>query len=355
MRTLTRYVRRPGRNLVAAVAVVATLAAGGVLAASVPAAASVTDVYMRDFDGDNGSEPSGPPGTVVWESPDIRVCHHAFPVPGCSSDQALLYGQTNFVFVRLWNHGPNGSGDATGTLKLYWAYSGVGTAWGPYFEPSGDWHQFAANQYTIPDPSSTWVTVPWTVPNSPPASPADHYCLLAMWENPNDPFYQMDSSTADNVRNNNNIAQHNVNTWSFPIGPVSPVILHYNNPYLEQAISTDLTVTEPESQLAQLGGTVTVDLGSSLFERWRAAGGKGDGIRVLDNGQIQIVDLARGRISGLPLEPGEHAQITMGFSAAKPSDGPIVVDVNEFGPGNKDGTVTNLGGVEYRFTVTPRK
>jgi hypothetical protein len=89
------------------------------------------DVYMKDNAPDFGAEPSSP---TVWSSPDIRICQ----TPGCVGNQNPEYGQTNYVYVKLRNTGPNapwGNGPAAGTLRLYYTASGGGALWDIHWTP----------------------------------------------------------------------------------------------------------------------------------------------------------------------------------------------------------------------------
>jgi hypothetical protein len=150
---------------------------------------SVTDVYIRDVVGDVGLQPHL--GTPLWNSPDITVCPTAVE---CATSQWPVVGMTNYVFVKLRNPGPYGSGTDTGILRLFRTTPGGGMVW-----PS-DWTPIGAVVVTVPAGVTT-VVIPWGGVPGP-----GHFSVVARWESPNDPFFFEGPSILTNVQYNNNIA-----------------------------------------------------------------------------------------------------------------------------------------------------
>lgn len=174
--------------------VLAGLLATATAAAAGPAAeparsTTVTDVWMRDAVGDIGLQPY--PGTMVWASPDIKVCPTSVE---CATSTFPVAGSTSHIFVKLRNPGPYGSGTDSGTLRFYRTSPGGSLAW-----PLG-WVPVTSSAVTVV-PGVTTVQVPWTAVPGP-----GHFSLLAVWESPNDPLPFMTADILTNVRYNNNIA-----------------------------------------------------------------------------------------------------------------------------------------------------
>ncbi|MEV5823858.1 hypothetical protein ABUL04_20665 [Micromonospora harpali] len=150
---------------------------------------TVTDVWMRDAVDDAGLQPY--PGTRVWASPDIKVCPTSVE---CATSTFPVAGSTSYIFVKLRNPGPYGSGTDSGILHFYRTNPGGSLSW-----PLG-WMPVALRAVTVP-PGVTTVQVAWTAVPGP-----GHFSLLAVWESANDPLLLMTADTLTNVRYNNNIA-----------------------------------------------------------------------------------------------------------------------------------------------------
>ncbi|MFG1800451.1 hypothetical protein ACGFI4_09795 [Micromonospora carbonacea] len=150
---------------------------------------TVTDVWMRDTVDDLGLQPY--PGTMVWASPDIKVCPTSVE---CATSTFPVVGSTSHIFVKLRNPGPYGSGTDSGTLRFYRTSPGGSLAW-----PLG-WVPVTSQAVIVP-PGVTTVQVAWTTVPGP-----GHFSLLAVWESPNDPLPFMTADILTNVRYNNNIA-----------------------------------------------------------------------------------------------------------------------------------------------------
>ncbi|WP_229401510.1 hypothetical protein [Micromonospora okii] len=182
----------------AALTLLAGTALAGLLGATATAAPpqaepdrimTVTDIYIRDVVADLGYQPHM--GTPLWNSSDIKVCPTAVE---CATSQWPVVGMTNYVFVKLRNPGPYGSGTDTGILRLLRTTPGGGRTW-PL-----DWTQIAAQTVTVP-PGVTTVVIPWGAVPGP-----GHFSILARWESPNDPIVFEGPDISINTQYNNNIA-----------------------------------------------------------------------------------------------------------------------------------------------------
>ncbi|WP_213455060.1 hypothetical protein [Rhizomonospora bruguierae] len=330
----------------AALTAVMALAAGGTATAATgaatsganakAAAADRTDVYIRDTLDDYGLEPHGPIYSSFFNSPDVKICPSAVE---CGSHTNPVVGSTSYIFVNLRNNGPYGSGISDGTLRAYYTTSGGAANW-----PS-DWTPIGAKSLPVV-PGVTTTSIAW--PNVPSIG---HFCLLLRWESATDPMLFEGTATSINTQYNNNIAWKNANTVSAGGGVVSDRPYALANP-LPVPAAFDIAFRPIGEALP--GGKIIVDLGPQLFERWRAAGGQGDGIQVVGKSAVQVVDPYRGQLRGLPINPGERPVLKLSFSTGELLQKPYVLQIVQVGPLQKPGERYDLGGVEYTFEPIKR-
>nr|MDT0660620.1 hypothetical protein [Micromonospora sp. DSM 115978] len=333
------------------------LAAGGVLAllltvaGSGPALGAVTaaeagaagvtartDVYMRDTVTDIGIEPHSL--NPLWQSPDIRVCHT--PVY-CAASQNPIVGMTNYIFVTLHNPGPYGSGDGTGTLTVYRTTPGGGAAW-----PAA-WTAIGSLTLSVPAGTTT-VMLPWTGVPGP-----GHFCLIARWVSQTDPMTGEGPDIGPNTRNNNNIVWRNVDSVNPQPGDgVNDRPFAIGNT-LRTTTANDVLFTPFGRAFQDIGGRIVVDLGPALFERWRAGGGQGKGIRLVGQTQVQIVDPAGASINGILLAPGERLTFRISFVGGGEKGERAGLDVTQFGPDTTGARRADLGGVRYEIAPAADK
>jgi hypothetical protein len=295
----------------------------GLVAPAASATPYYRDVYVRDNFGDVGNEPSV--GSIYF-SPDIKVCWT--PVP-CAVSQQPRVGLTNYVFVTL-RRKAGALGNVDGNLHLYHSNIGGGTAW-----PAG-WTWIGVAGTSVPVGGTTvMITWPgWNVPGP------GHFCLLARWLSPADPMtFAEGVNTQTNAQNNNNIAWRNVD--SVRVFPRKPIRLPYTigNPDPTDGRQS-LIFEQPERQFA---GTVTIDLGQELAQRWREAGQKGVGVKPVSETEVLLVEPKFARIDGLALKAEERAEIGLTF-ATDVEAGPAVLQVHQV-----DAQGVDLGGAEYRI------
>ncbi|MFI5927803.1 hypothetical protein ACIA3K_17660 [Micromonospora sp. NPDC051543] len=317
-----------GAALAALLAVTAATAAPGEAPQGKAASAARTDVYIKDVAADTGIQPHS--YSPLWASPDIKVCPTAVE---CAVSQNPIVGVTNYLFVKLRNPGPYGSGIGSGVLRIYRTTPGGGATWPTH------WTQIGAASVTV-YPGVTTVTIPWTGVPGP-----GHFCLLARWVSPTDPMTFEGPSNSVNTLHNNNIAWRNVD--SVRLTPGGPRVVR---PFAIGNVTTaetrnDLVFTQPAEQAR--GARVVVDLGPTLFERWEATGKVGTGVRQVGKTEVEIVEPAKASINGLVLKPGERLEFSLAFSTDTVLTKETAFNVTQFGP-DADGTEgADLGGVQY--------
>ncbi|ACU34344.1 vWA domain-containing protein [Actinosynnema mirum] len=289
-----------------------------------------TDVFMRDQTTDNGVEVN--PNGSVWASPDIKVCP---TTADCATTYQPPVGSTSWIHVRLNNPGPYGSGTGAGTLKLYWVNPSGSTVWNE--ATGGDWTFIGQQAATVPA-GTTVVKVPWTNVPGP-----GHFCLLARWVSANDPMTHVEgANTAQNAKNNNNIAWRNVDTVR--VRPTVPGRTSFTlGNAVEKEIRTDLLFTSPGKPFVG-AGKVVVDLGRELFERWQASGGQARGIERVGESAVQVLDPKQAALIGIAVRPGERFTAGLEFHGGEPGGEYLLHVVQRLGD-------EELGGVAYQVLV----
>jgi hypothetical protein len=349
---MTRSPQRPrrarhSRTLGLKITAVAALVASFLSTASSAGAADVsdvgitaaTDVFIRDYVGDAGVEPHS---NSVWTSPDIKVC----PTPvECATSQNPEVGSVNYIFVKLNNPGPYGSGADIGSLDVYRSSPGGGTGW------SGDWTSIGGVLgLSVAASGVTTAMIPW-----PDVPGPGHFCLLARWESADDPMsFAEGPNTVLNTQRNNNIAWRNVDSVDLFAGKFETRPYALGNPGTTQ-IATDLAFTDVRNGFLAAGGRLSVDLGPDLFARWREGGGRATGVRQTGAYSFEITDFRQARFFGVLLAPRTRPEMKLQFSlGASPRKGSHVIRVNQFAPlsdGQSSRALTDVGGVEYQVNI----
>ncbi|MDQ3403225.1 MAG: VWA domain-containing protein [Actinomycetota bacterium] len=297
-----------------------------------------TDVFTRDVAGDTGAAPHAL--SPIWMSPDIKVCNTSTE---CAVSENPIAGGDSWIFVKLNNPGPGGTGTGAGTLKVYRTSLGTAASWDPV--TLGNWTFIGEDAGLVVPPGVTTARIKWT--NVP--GPA-HFCLLTRWVSASDPMTTPEgANTFTNTRNNNNIAWRNVNSVAVAPGtsPETPEVrpLTIRNP-LPTQIKTDLAFVSPREQFLAAGGRLVVDLGPELAKRWRDAGQLGVGVRLISETQVQIADPRTARIQGLTLNPKDEFTLKLLFSAATTAKlGAFPLQINQLN-GRDD-----LGGAQFDITI----
>ncbi|TDV56491.1 hypothetical protein [Actinophytocola oryzae] len=339
---MTRSQRRPRRSrgmmVTAVAALVAALLSTSSAVTAVATNAGVradTDVYIRDYVGDAGVEPHS---NAVWTSPDIKVC----PTPTeCAVSENPEVGSVNYIFVKLNNPGPYGSGADIGNLDVYRSSPGGGTGW------SADWTSIGGVLgLSVAASGVTTAVIPW-----PDVPGPGHFCLLARWESANDTMSSVEGpDTVLNTQRNNNIAWRNVDSVDLFSGRVEKRPYALGNPGRE-TIATDLAFSDVRNGFLASGGRLTVDLGPDLYARWREGGGRATGVKQVGEYSFEISDFKQARFFGVLLSPKSRPELELQFGVgASPRKGSHVIRVNQFAPLGEN-KLADVGGVEYQVTI----
>ena len=226
---------------------------------------TAADAYIRDLPADVGHEPDPVPGNM-WTSPEIWNSLDTNPGGGHENPE---FGQTNFVFVRLINAGPNQTpANISGRIHLYYAHASTGLDW------DSDWTEFG----TIPvNNLAAWNSIEDYAPFNPPGT--GHYCIVARFVSDQDPMtFAEGVSINTNTRNNNNIAWRNmniVNDVMLPEGVSNEVIVRNISREFDRL---HLGVIDFSKETFLQFGNITLFLEDELLERWFEGGAKSEGI-----------------------------------------------------------------------------
>ncbi|MGD2068857.1 MAG: S8 family serine peptidase [Gemmatimonadota bacterium] len=202
------------------------------------------DVYIRDWPGDAGVEPSSPPGGNFWATSDIVVRpadDGVFDPTDPSEASRVVRGQESWIYVRIRNAGPAPARNVSVDVRI--------TPWvGLQFVYPGDW-TLTDSTHVAPSPSlAAFAGIPaggeviakFTLT----AAQVDalwgwgglgwHPCLLARVRADNDyAFQSADTAGGKLVIRRNNLAQRNLTVVEAAAGSsqVFPVIAgHRRNP-----------------------------------------------------------------------------------------------------------------------------
>lgn len=323
-----------------------------------------TDIWLKDNDTSDiglvptiGRRPAWPPH-ATWTSPDIRVFD---PDPGPASFDSApftnpVFGQDNFVYVRVRNRGTQPTGPVT--VALYYADPATSLTF------PGDWKDgqsgipaegsitvgsILTNMQTVGTiPANGQVVVPTPFVLQPPDPSAatetqvlsdgriwGHYCLLVRTASADDPIIV--PSGWISVVDDNNIGMRNVHVYSAPPGHDFFFTFSVGRPK-----KLDEQLHEIAFDLSRLPVKTAILLETKkgkLNGRWTNAKQTSNGVRMNAGKEIP-------RLRGLELRAGERVTLRVGIktdSGMKPGDYPL--DVMQFA-GKR-----TLGGVRFILRV----
>ncbi|MDM8523055.1 DUF4114 domain-containing protein [Desulfococcaceae bacterium HSG8] len=263
------------------------------------------DVWIADGPRlDTGEEPN--PNRRVYGSRSIWVRNQQ---DNGTRHQNPIYGQVNYVYVKVQNRGTL-TAEKT-VVRLYRTNASLGNGW------PGRWEEIDGENFNDHDilnlaPNETRIiAIPWDDVPKP-----GHYCFLVRLECEQDSmtFSEETGRAIINAYNNNNIAWRNFNVISLLTKVKEEVEMEAVN--IEDHDATIDLVFEEEEHLLDNGGVVIVDLGA-LFQRWQDAEGHGENIEVLSGTEVRILTTPA-RITGILMAAGEVQVIRMRAEAYEP-------------------------------------
>jgi hypothetical protein len=205
------------------------------------------------------------------------------------------------------------------------------------------------------------IEIPWYPPN--PANYGTgplHLCLLARIEtSTSSPWGMTTPESTDvnaNTRANNNIAWRNVSVVDTFPGPLMLVNFFATNPFKREVpggLRFAAGLNRPGNEFFRVG-TVRIDLGRELGERWRAGGSAGKGFeRTNDAAQIRITQ-ADATIENIVLRPGERFPVRMIFELNRdyrPTKAGELLNFDVVQFATAEGRPFTVGGNRYQIGV----
>jgi hypothetical protein len=181
-----------------------------------------SDTMIKDWPGDNGIEPSSPPGGNFWDFSDIvtRITDdNVFNPSNPTQSKNVERGQTNYIYIQVTNNGPRDARNVTVNVRIT-PYVGL------QFVYPNDWTAVDAMHVSPTSVTNNFASVPagTTVIAKFTISSAQvedlygwqtdhpwHPCLLAQVTSDNDyAFASADLSFGNLVTRKNDFAQRNL-------------------------------------------------------------------------------------------------------------------------------------------------
>jgi hypothetical protein len=185
-------------------------------------------LYIRHNTSDDGTSHAPPLSSspdIIYKNASVADPQATYSTPASiasanESDPNILTGQTNYLYLRVWNRGAANAQNVFATV--YWSPPAT------LVTPSM-WTELGVSYYPqVPSGSTVEVTtigIPWPADQIPAAG---HYCYVATVGNNYQPAPDPDSLAAfasfqdyvDYIAANNDIAWHNFNVITVPAGQI---------------------------------------------------------------------------------------------------------------------------------------
>lgn len=191
-----------------------------------PFPAQLPALYIRHNTSDNGTShlpPLSNSPDIIYKNAPVTNPQATFSTPASlgsdsNSDSSILAGQTNYLYLRVWNRGASNAENVFATVY----YSVPASLVTPSM-----WNELGVSYFPqVPDGSTVEVTtigIPWPADQIPAAG---HYCFVATVGNNYQPAtdpttlatFASFQDYVNYIAANNNIAWHNFNITVIP-GP----------------------------------------------------------------------------------------------------------------------------------------
>lgn len=250
---------------------------------------NATDYYIRDTNDDFGVEPN-PTILPLWLSEDIWVRQQNDGLT-VREHQNPIYGQTNYIYVRLRSR--NCVPVEDGQLYVYFSKASTGLDWPKHWN---DYYEITSNgpvlagdvvanaPFSVPDDlragEERIIEIPWTNMPDPEDFDAEkhHFCILARLVSNQDPIGVEVSDLGVNGRNSNNVSWKNITILEQDpiVGPPSGSVFIRRGTQTWNEIRLNAPVL-PRHVPCQTQGSIHIALNNNLKNVWESGGEQGSG------------------------------------------------------------------------------
>ncbi len=287
---------------------------------------------------DQGGEPdAGMIPEQMWMSSGIWMHQDCVQPPGNHlTHQNPRYGQQNCLFAEVRNRG---NVSVTGAKVEFWyANASLGLTWPAQWTLIG-----TVTLTTAINPGGSAIAqAPWFPVGT------GHYCLLARISPATEPMTHPETSSIwTNVRQNNNLAWRNVNVTDCLHTPGDKVEVRVRN--FEPAPKKLTLVFTADDDFLIDGGVAILSPGSTLFQRWMDAGGKGSNFEIINGNEIRFTG-SPATFEDIPFGENEERIFNLTLRADQPMPVPGASHTYHAHLMQKIDGVT-VGGVSYTIVT----
>lgn len=298
--------------------------------------------WMMDTEQDTGLEPD--PATAsqdMWKSKAIWVRNKD---DGGGDHQNPEYGQENFVHARLLREVTEREEPIAGEVEFYVANASTGLSWQSQWTLVGSVPVLSFP----PTASELIVKAPWKPEGT------GHYCMVARWVSPEDMPHADNPDIDRYTRDNNNVVWRNLNVIDLAANEKSLATLIVRNvDEGNKGVHLAFRLPRKEGALPFVGkqGRVFIRLHEKLFHRWQEMGAKSEGLELVEETLLEVVDPQNAVLFGIPMELGEEFPVEIEFQRFESVEpGVFHFDAVQLQEEGKE-----TGGVGYEIHTTEKQ
>lgn len=309
------------------------------------------DLAMIDDENDDLKEPNQIT-TNFFNSQSIINCNNVINLNNCTQDVSALEKEVYKIKITIKNNGTYNSNTGA-RVEAYWTIASTGEMWPNHWKDLDTQDDCIRGDLigsieipSIPPNSTGVVGLTWTAPKyfniipclDDPEEGAfedpvieggnNNYqiCYLARIVDSKDPIIgEKPGPIYDNVRNSNNLVTQNsflLYVDGLEMAPLSPagsavqpvlMLVENNNDFFTN-LNIKIDKISPES-VGDLGDYIYLEvlLSQELWDKWASTGFKGEGISIVNDKKIRVLNLETAKMLDIPFEAKEF--MTLGLKA----------------------------------------
>jgi len=248
--------------------------------------------------------------------------------------QNPIYGQRNFIYIKLHNGGP----DINGHLKIHIAEANPGNTW------PASWSLIKDTLLTIQSLSTRIVEIPWDVIEG-----NGHFCLTAWWISAEDPMnFVVTDNIGYNTRQSNNIIWRNVNIIDMGDAALQAKAVFMLKRSNADTINLSFSepVNFPKTRFLETG-KIIIEPDSKIFNAWKLGGSKSSGVRLISNNRF-LITAYPARLNNINLPLHAKGKINVRFEkSTKTIKDKFTFVVTQFKSANTK--LHHAGGIAYEI------